>query len=72
MKLQFFFKDFIWGMLTGLFFGAIAWSYTAYFQIQLSFIQEVLGIFFVTFTFGIAAGVIGIQKLLDNIPNINL
>ena len=72
MKLQFCFKDFIFGVLTGLFFCAIAWSYTAYFHIQLSFIQEVLGISVATLTFGITAGIIGIQKLLDNIPNINL
>ncbi|MEM8830220.1 MAG: hypothetical protein AAGE96_12800 [Cyanobacteria bacterium P01_G01_bin.19] len=72
MKLRFLFKDFVWGVLAGLLFGSIFWSYTAYFDVKIPLLQLALGISFITFGFGIIAGMIGIKKLLDNLPNINL
>lgn len=68
MKLQFSLKDFVFGLLAGLFFSLLAWSYTAYCHIHLSLVQKAVGISVITLSFGITAGFFGIDKLMDNIP----
>lgn len=72
MKLRFLFKDFVWGVLAGLLFGSIFWSYIGYFNVRIPLLQLGLEISFITFGFGIIAGMVGIEKLLDNLPNIHL
>ena len=67
MNLQFSFKDFIFGMLAGLFFALIAWLYMASCHIHLSLTQGLPGFSIAMLSFGIVAGIFGIEKLLDNI-----
>ena len=70
MNCQFSLKDFMLGMLAGLFFSLIALGHTVYCQVHLSFAREFVGVSIIMLSFGIAAGIFGIEKLMDSISGI--
>ena len=58
----------MFGILAGVFFSLLAWGYTVYCHIHLSPVQGAIGITVIALSFGITAGIFGIDKLMDNIP----
>ena len=58
------------GMLAGLFFSLIPLSYTVYCQVHLSLARKLVGVSIAMLSFGISAGIFGIEKLMDSISGI--
>ena len=64
------FKRFLFGIAVGLFVGAIAWSYSAYFDVSISLVQGIVGSLLLAIFCGIVTTLSSLDKLMDNLPNL--
>jgi CDP-diglyceride synthetase len=68
MNLQSSYQHFIFGVGIGLFVTMLGWSYSVYYHVSISLIQEIIGSLLLAIGCGFVAIFGDLDKLIDNFP----